>query len=92
VKFSRTIDTSTLATADGISSAALTMAAIVCADMLKPVVQATPPGGRQALFEAFLSGLSGAVMAELGDAKAKEVFQKVLEVIAESASEGRTRH
>ncbi|MDZ4254114.1 MAG: hypothetical protein U1A72_16225 [Sulfuritalea sp.] len=73
----RTIDCMRLDTEEGVVSAAIAMAAAVCEDVLWPVINHTPPGMRQALFERFISGLTGAMCAEVGPERAKETLDAV---------------
>lgn len=73
----RDIDLSTLSTEEGVVAAAVTMATVVCQDVLWPVVNHTPKDQVQALFERFLSGITGAMCAELGPDKAKASLDAV---------------
>ncbi len=73
----RTIDCTRLDTEEGVVSAAVAMAAAVCEDVLWPVINHTPSGMRQALFERFICGLAGAMCAEFGPERAKETLDAV---------------
>ena len=70
----RTIKVSTLSTEAGVTEAGAQMAEAVCQDLLWPVVQHTPKEWRGALFERFLSALTGAVVAEVGPERAKQAL------------------
>lgn len=53
------------------------MAEAVCQDVLWPVIDHTPAAMRQAMFERFLCGITGAMCAELGPDRAKETLDAV---------------
>lgn len=66
-----------LSNENGLAAAGLQLAVTVCKDVLWPVLDHTPHEMRQVLFERFLSGLTGAMVAELGLERAKQVLDAV---------------
>lgn len=88
----RTIRVANLGTESGVTEAGAVMAEAVCRDVLAPVVAHTPPEMRQALFERFLSGLTGAVIAEIGPERADAVIDAVKLAIRDFRAERQHAH
>lgn len=63
-----------LRTPAGVTEAGATLAEIVCRSILFDVVKNTAPALRGDLFERFISGLSGAALAELGPDRTKQAL------------------
>lgn len=87
----RIICVADLGTEAGVTSAGATMAETVCTDVLWPVFQHTPKGMRATLFERFFCGLTGAVLAELGPDRTKEVLDAAKVAIDDMLAE-RAKH
>lgn len=86
------ISVADLQTEEGVTQAGAQMARVTCEGVLWPTLDHTPPEMRQVLMERFLSGLAGAMCAEIGPGNAKAVLDEVKIAIDGLVSERRRAH